>query len=143
MIPDIKIFIIGGGILLLLGLIYLLKQQIILFALNRGISIIQKLILKVFITVSDATEPIWVLVEYPAKDRFTLGILSQTGEIKSTIYIPSGPRIIPGQVIFIDNKNWQHLNISFEEGLKVIITMGLASGTNEISRKIWSRMEDF
>ncbi|AZR72936.1 hypothetical protein BBF96_05735 [Anoxybacter fermentans] len=143
MMPDLKTILLGLVILLIAGLLYLLRRQLMLLAINRGILIIQKLILKILTTLGDYKAPKWVLVEYPSKGIFTLGILSQTGKTRSTIYIPSGPRLIPGQTVFLDNNNWHHLDLDFEEGLRIIITLGLDPGTGKISHKIWNRMEDF
>lgn len=102
----------------------------------------QRFILKVIITVGDH-EPEWVLVEFPTAGQFSLGILTETVKDKSTIFIPSGPKLIPGQMIFIKKQQMRKLNISFDEGIKMLISLGLLPETKDISRKIWKRMEEF
>ncbi len=134
--------IIGGGILLLLGLIYFLREQLIFLAINRGISMIQRLILKIIITVGN-TEPRWVVLQYTTPETFTLGLLTQSGTKQATIYLPTGPRLIPGQLVFVNNNKWRPLNISFEEGLKMFISLGLMSDTQKTAQEIWLRMEEF
>lgn len=134
--------IIGGvGVIFVLTLLFSLRQRFMLLFVNRGISVIQRVALKGILSVNDGKEPRWVLVEYPTAERYSLGLLSQEGDKQGTIYLPSGPKLIPGQLIFLSNDKWQLLDLSFEEGLRVLVTMGLTEDSQQISDKIWNRME--
>ena len=138
----LALLIIGAGIFLIIALLYLLRKQVLLFGINRIISIMQRFILKVIVTVGDH-EPEWVLVEFPAPGQFSLAILTESYKDKSTVFVPSGPKLIPGQMVFIRKHQMRILNISFDEGIKMLISLGLLPETNCISKEIWRRMEEF
>ena len=141
MIDEIKLLPV---IVLILGIIiiYLYRRKIMPFLVSRGVSLFQKIILKVFLSVNDR-EPEWILVKFQAKKKYLLGLLCQEGEDKATIFIPSGPRFFPGETVFMDNNQWRELDLSFEEGMRMLITFGLTDESRVISEKIWNKMEDF
>lgn len=133
------------GVLILSGFLYLFRRQITSYAINRGITIVQRLAFQVvwMVNGSENGMPRWVLVKEPASACYTMGVLTQLGPKCSTIFAPSGPRLFPGQTVFLANEHWRYLDVEFEEGLEMIISMGLLPGTEDISHKIWQRMEEF
>lgn len=133
------------GIILLGGFLYLFRRQVMSYALGRGISLIQRLALQVvwMITGPEKGLPRWVLLKDPATARCSIGVLTQPGPTYSTIFLPSGPRLFPGQMVFVENIHWRYLEVDFEEGLEMLISLGLLPGTEKISQKIWKRMEEF
>lgn len=134
------IFVLSG--LFILSMIYLFRKQLMYLIIKRGSSIIKRFIFNLTRTFGDF-EPKWVLTKYPTNDTYTLGLITQWGPKFSTIFLPSGPRLVPGKLIFVANNRWHYLNIEFEDGLKMLVTLGLVSETKTTAEEIWNRMEEF
>lgn len=75
-----------------------------------------------------------VLVEYPRKDTWSMGFLTNehinidTSKIDSDIsavFVPTTPNPTSGFIIMIPKKDIIELNITIEEGFKYIISMGV------------------
>lgn len=134
-----------AGILILGGFLYLFRRQVMAYALSRGISLVQRLVFQVVWLINSPEKglPRWVLLKDPASARYTMGVMTQPGPTYSTVFVPSGPRLFPGQTVFVENIHWRYLEVDFEEGLEMLISLGLLPGTEDISHKIWKRMEEF
>lgn len=142
---DPRLLVGGFGVLVILGFVYLFRWQLANFAVQRGITLIQRLAVRAVLAVGDSRHrlPRWVLIKNAHSQGFTIGLLTQLGTHSSTVFIPSGPRLFPGQLLFIKNEHYRDLEVDFEEGLQMTISLGLLPESEEIARKIWSRMEEF
>lgn len=140
---SLHLILMALGVILVLGFIYLFRRQLLAFALHRGIGLIQRLALRVVLAVSDSEElPGWILVK-ETNGHTSLGLLTQRGPRVSTVFLPTGPRLFPGQLRFITNENWRSLDLDFEEGLTMLLTLGMLPETKSLSSNIWNRMEEF
>lgn len=138
------VIVAGLGILFFLALAYLLRRQLLSLVLNQGISLIERLAIQIiFLVLRPGAEfPHWALLKEPGIKRTTMVLVTHAGSKISTVFLPSGPRLFPGQTVFIDNEHLHALDIEFEQGLRMVISMGLLPETLETSQKIWRRMED-
>lgn len=75
-----------------------------------------------------------VLVEYPSKGIWSIGFLTNDGfaeanqkaaEELSHVFIPSTPGPWSGFLVLIPRKNIKHLDISVEDGIKLIVSGGI------------------
>ncbi len=112
--------------------------------LARGIYSSAKQIIDAFtIQGKDAFQKV-VLIEYPRKGLYVLGFVtgSSKGEIQSKIkdetinlFIPTTPNPTSGMLILAPRQDVVELDMTIEEGMKVIISGGLVSppATNNAS----------
>lgn len=103
------------------------------------ISTVYSLLKKVFETfLSDSTSAFSkvVLLEYPRKGIWILGLVSTdtAGEVKDVlqqdmvnVFIPTTPNPTSGFLIFVPKKDVVFLNMSVEEALKFIISGGIVA----------------
>ena len=104
--------------------------------LTRGIYSSAKQIIDAFtIQGKDAFQKV-VLIEYPRKGLYVLGFVtgSSKGEIQDrikdetiNIFIPTTPNPTSGMLILAPRKDVVELDMTIEEGMKVIISGGLVS----------------
>ncbi|MCS7230939.1 MAG: DUF502 domain-containing protein [Elusimicrobiota bacterium] len=67
-----------------------------------------------------------VIVEYPRKGCYTIGIITLKTETKVGVFIPSTPNPTTGYLIFISEEEVKPINLSIEEALKIIISGGIS-----------------
>lgn len=72
-----------------------------------------------------------VLVEYPRKDCYTIGIVTIKTENKLGVFIPSTPNPTTGYLIFVNQQEVKPIDLSIEEALKIIISGGISIDTLE------------
>ncbi|MBI3193670.1 MAG: DUF502 domain-containing protein [Ignavibacteriae bacterium] len=79
-----------------------------------------------------------VMVEYPREGMFTIGFMTNEHEVKRTevaeqmasVYIPNPPNPTSGVMVLVPVANVQTLDMSVEEGLKLVLSGGIVtSGT--------------
>lgn len=87
-----------------------------------------------------------VLVEYPYKGIYSVGFLSRRlskttledscqGE-KAAVYIPQAPNPTTGMLVIVDTSEVKELDMTFEEGLKFIVSGGvLLPAKNNLNEK--------
>ncbi|KAA3633196.1 MAG: DUF502 domain-containing protein [Calditrichaeota bacterium] len=73
-----------------------------------------------------------VLVEYPRKNCYALGFLSNRIEIESkgervAVFVPSTPTPVSGMVVLVAPEEILHINMSVEEGVKFLVSGGVVS----------------
>lgn len=73
-----------------------------------------------------------VLIEYPRKGAYTLSFLSNKFEIETkgdyaSVFVPSTPTPISGMVIIVPVADITPLDMSVEEGVKFLVSGGVAS----------------
>ena len=75
-----------------------------------------------------------VLIEYPRKGLWTICMV--TGETKSgnksfyNIFVPTTPNPTSGYLLFVKQSDTKPINLTVEEGLKIIISGGMISPEN-------------
>ncbi|HHV71158.1 MAG TPA: DUF502 domain-containing protein [Clostridia bacterium] len=83
-----------------------------------------------------------VLVEYPRKGIYTIGFVTNEGkgEIKdklgqevTSVFFPTTPNPTSGWLALIPNKDIIHLDMSIEEGVKLIISAGIIVPSDQSS----------
>ncbi len=83
-----------------------------------------------------------LLVEYPRKGIFTIGFLTNEVVVNGTgktarkmfsIYIPNPPNPTSGVLIFVPESDAKPLEISVEEGLKLVLSGGIVSPQGALS----------
>lgn len=68
-----------------------------------------------------------VLVEYPRKDCYTIGIVTLKIENKIGVFIPSTPNPTTGYLIFVSPQEVKPIELSIEEALKIIVSGGIST----------------
>ena len=70
-----------------------------------------------------------VLIEYPKKDLWTICMVTgetiKDGEKCYNIFVPTTPNPTSGYLLFVKQKDTRKIDISVEEGLKIIISGGM------------------
>ncbi len=75
-----------------------------------------------------------VLLEYPRRGIFQVGFLtfrgegvveSKTGEKMLTVFVPTTPNPTSGVLVFVPETDIHYLDVSIEEGLKMILSAGV------------------
>lgn len=67
-----------------------------------------------------------VLVEYPRKDCYTIGIVTASIENKLGVFIPSTPNPTTGYLIFVNSQEVKPVDLSIEEAFKIIVSGGIS-----------------
>jgi uncharacterized membrane protein len=89
----------------------------------------------VFANQSEAFREV-VMVEYPRKDMWVIGFLTGTskGEVQDktgddvvNIFVPTTPNPTSGFLLFVPNKDVIRLNMSVEEGIKLVVSAGIVT----------------
>ena len=89
----------------------------------------------VFANQSEAFREV-VMIEYPRKDMWVLGFLTGTskGEIQEktedtvvNIFVPTTPNPTSGFLLFVPKKDIIRLNMSIEQGIKLIVSGGIVT----------------
>lgn len=68
-----------------------------------------------------------VLVEYPRPDSYTLGFVTNHIGDRVTVYIFPAPNPFTGRILFFPEEDVTYVDLSVEEGIKLIISMGISS----------------
>lgn len=75
-----------------------------------------------------------VMIEYPRKGTWTLGFVTgfTEGEIQDiaeddliNVFVPTAPSPVNGFLLFVPRHEMVHLNMSVEDGIKMVISMGI------------------
>lgn len=76
-----------------------------------------------------------VIVEYPRKGMYCLGILTLDfkGKDKLGVFIPSTPNPTTGYFIFVPKEELQYTNLSVEDAIQIIVSGGIV-GSEQISK---------
>ncbi len=87
-----------------------------------------------------------VLVEYPRKGSYTISFLSNKFEIESkgefvSVFVPSTPTPISGMVIVVPKDDVIILDMTVEEGIKFLVSGGVASPSLIKAKKISENKE--
>ena len=81
-----------------------------------------------------------VLVEYPRKDVWVIGFITSppsaeikghVGEDRHYVFVPTSPNPTSGFLMIVKEEEVRRLAISVEEGIKLVISMGIVGGPNE------------
>lgn len=82
-----------------------------------------------------------VLIEYPSKGLWALGFVAghaprelqdMTREEMLNIFVPTAPNPTSGYLLFLPRKNCKTLQMSVEDGLKLVISAGVVSPNNHV-----------
>ncbi len=75
-----------------------------------------------------------VVVEYPRKEVYSIGIITVETKEKYGVFIPSTPNPTTGYLIFFQKEEVKITTLSVDEALKIIVSGGIVSGTEEIKK---------
>jgi uncharacterized membrane protein len=149
-IPGIGLIIALVGITLIgavtTGLLGRLMRQMMEAVLNR-----LPIIRSVYGVIKQVTETVLAnrseafrecaLIEYPRKGSWSVGFITgssyskfneMTGEDMVNVFVPTTPNPTSGFLMFIPRKEVHILDMSVEEGLKLVISLGLVLPPPEI-----------
>jgi len=105
------------------------------------VRVIYTSIKKVVDTISQTETPTFqkmVLLTYPRPPLKTLGIvccdtrgeiLSHTGGDSINVFVPTSPNPTTGFLLMVDREDLQFMDMTVEEGLKMIISFGMVAAT--------------
>jgi len=68
-----------------------------------------------------------VLFEYPRPDSYTLGFVTNHIGDRVSVYIFSAPNPFTGKIFILPEEDVTYLDMSVEEGMKMVISMGISS----------------
>lgn len=68
-----------------------------------------------------------VIIEYPRPDSYTLGFVTNHIGGKVSVYIFTAPDPFTGRVILLPEDDVTYLDMKVEEGMKMVISMGISS----------------
>lgn len=68
-----------------------------------------------------------VLFEYPRSGSYTIGFITNHIEDKVAVYIFSAPNPFTGKLFIVPEEDVTYLDLSVEEGIKMVISMGISS----------------
>lgn len=139
----ILIMIIGGMTGGFLGkwLLGLLEDLIFRVPLIRDIyNSARQLVNAVFIDRKSLKKV--VAVEYPRRGIFTLGFIMNEEKVQSMdkqkefylIYLPTTPNPTSGLLIFVPKEEVKELNLTIDEGLKLVISGGIVIDKDALER---------
>jgi uncharacterized membrane protein len=83
-----------------------------------------------------------VLVEYPRKGLYAIGFVTSEFDSESlrekkmaTVFLPTSPNPTSGYFVLVPRKDVTPLNLSVEEGLKLILSAGILTPPVELQEK--------
>lgn len=68
-----------------------------------------------------------VLLEYPRPDSYTIGFITNHIGEKVAVYIFSAPNPFSGRLLILPEEDITYLDMTVEEGMKMVISMGISS----------------
>jgi len=68
-----------------------------------------------------------VMFEYPRRDSYTVGFVTNHIGDKVAVYIFSAPNPFTGKLFLIPEEDVTYLDMSVEEGIKLVVSMGISS----------------
>lgn len=68
-----------------------------------------------------------VLIEYPRPDSYALGFVTNRFGDKVSVYIFTAPDPFTGRILFLPDDQVTYLDMSVEEGIKLVISMGISA----------------
>lgn len=87
-----------------------------------------------------------VLVEFPWEDRYTIGLVTSEAperaneaagkENMKSIFVPLSPNPTMGHLMMAEEEDYEKLDMSIQEGIKLVLTTGIAYDEGEIPDKI-------
>ena len=87
-----------------------------------------------------------VLIEYPRKGLWTIAFItgSPTSDIKdiaqqnnmTSVYVPTTPNPTSGFLLFVPNEDVHKLDMSVEDGLKYVISVGIVAPTDKEAKAL-------
>mgnify|MGYP001772896119 CR=1 FL=1 len=75
-----------------------------------------------------------VIVEYPRKGIYSLGIVTVETEDKFGVFIPSTPNPTTGYLVFFPKEEIKPTTINVDEALRIIVSGGIMSSQEEIKK---------
>jgi len=148
-IPGLGI-VVGLSVIVLTGLLAtnILGRQMITFGENlitkmplaRGVYLTVKQMVSVFLNPSETSFRRVVLVEYPRPGVYSLGFVtgetseqlnSLTGEDLVNVFVPTAPNPTSGFLVLVPRKDVKRLDITVEQGLKLVVSIGIVDPLKE------------
>jgi uncharacterized membrane protein len=139
-------FILGLALIIIIGalatnflgkrLISMSERWLMKFSFIRQVYLPIKQILHYLVSHEKPAFNKVALVEYPSKGIWSLGFVTNEGFGKASektgldlvgVYIPSVPNPLTGYVIFLPRLEVRALDISVEEGMRLIVSGGIIS----------------
>lgn len=87
-----------------------------------------------------------VLVEFPWEDRYTIGLVTSDApetaneaagkENMKSIYVPLSPNPTMGHLIMAEKEDYETLDMTVQEGIKLVLTTGIAHDESELPDEI-------
>lgn len=87
-----------------------------------------------------------VLVEFPWEDRYTIGLVTSEAperaneaagkENMKSIFIPLSPNPTMGHLMMAEEEDYETLDMTIQEGIKLVLTTGIAYDEGEIPEDI-------
>lgn len=73
-----------------------------------------------------------VLVTYPKENSYSIGFVTKENikfgdAVRSSIFIPTSPNPTSGILLFLNREDYQELDISVEDAIKMVISLGAVS----------------
>ncbi len=85
-----------------------------------------------------------VMLEYPRKGVWSIGFITGTsqGEVQDltaketvNVFVPTTPNPTSGYLLFVPKKELKYLNMTVEEGVKLVVSAGIITPETEAERK--------
>lgn len=87
-----------------------------------------------FTTYKDIKGNKVVIIEYPRKGVYSIGIATIETDDKTGVFIPSTPNPTTGYLIFFEKNEIKNTTLSVEEALRIIVSGGIAPGSEEVKK---------
>ncbi|MCK5707766.1 MAG: DUF502 domain-containing protein [Candidatus Aureabacteria bacterium] len=149
-IEHLKIYLIVFVILVIISSIYLIGLFARYLFMRKILSLLEVVLFripifnKIYIALKQISNAVWgnkatifrrvVLLEYPRKGLFTMAFLTfktkgeilqkAGGENVCNVFVPTTPNPTSGFLIMVAEKDIQYLDMSVEDGMKLIISGG-------------------
>ncbi|MCS7150853.1 MAG: DUF502 domain-containing protein [Endomicrobia bacterium] len=98
------------------------------------IYISMKKLVKFFTEYRDVKGNKVVIVEYPRKGTYSIGIVTIETDNKLGVFVPSTPNPTTGYLIFVEKNEIINTTLTVEEALRIVVSGGIASGSEEIKK---------
>lgn len=130
-----------AALLLIVAVVYFFRGKVVIWFLRRGLGAAEQIAYEI-LGIAGIEEPTWALVRYPERGHNVLGLVLEKAENRAAVLIPSVPKLVPANLVFVNSRYITLLpNLSFRGGLEVLVTLGSAS-ESDVIREILLTVED-
>lgn len=122
---------------IVMALLYVRRGQVLLWLLGQGTGTLERILLQTL--GSGGRDLKWVIIRPPHLKMEVLGVVTAETDQKVAVFVPSAPKLLPGQLVFTEQRQVRELpGLTLREGLELLVTLGYAPNAPDAVAKVFA-----